>query len=150
MAGIEENKKLALAKIIDPMGKEELKVLKFYVGLLDKIDDPDAWYAFRKMISDSAHHLVLDVEMLMHLMPEPREAKETPRSELIDLMRDLDWAEEYEKEALRMYNEALPEVEDPYMKGTVRWIRDEEIRHVKIVRELKTLVEKKMAKAKKG
>ena len=65
-------------------------------------------------------------------------------------MRDLDWAEEYEKEALRMYNEALPEVEDPYMKGTVRWIRDEEIRHVKIVRELKTLVEKKMAKAKKG
>lgn len=35
--------KRALKKIVAPMGREELKVIKFYIELLDKVNDEDAW-----------------------------------------------------------------------------------------------------------
>jgi len=135
----------ALMGIVAPMGKEELKMIGLYLGLLDEIDDEEAWYLFRKMISESAHHLTLDTEMLLQLAPGERKGAAT-RAELEYLRGKLDLAEKGEQKAYDMYDRALAKMDDPYMKQTVRWIRDEEEKHVRMVRELKEIVTRKLSR----
>jgi len=138
--------KRALKKIIAPMGREELKLIKFYIGLLDKVDDEDSWYVFRRLISESAHHLTLDTEMVVRLAPGPRAKGKASKRGLELLLRELDKAERLELEAKKMYEDALPEMRDHYMYGTVAWIRDQEVVHARMVRELKGIAKVKLEK----
>ena len=145
----DEMKRRAMAKLVAPMGKEELVVLKKYVELLNEIDDEDAWGVFKRMIVDSSNHLRLDTEMLLKLAPgaqKPRVSKKEVQKDLERLLKELDVAEKLELAAQRMYERALPDLEDPYLRGTAAWIRDEEVKHVKLVQDLRERTKKKLAR----
>lgn len=84
--------------------------------------------------------------MLMRLAPGLREKGKASKRDWEFLLRELDKAEKLELEAKRMYEDALPEMRDHYMYGTVAWIRDQEAVHAKMVRELKGIVKGKLEK----
>jgi|GEM_PF-3422296 len=142
----EKRRQQALAKILAVIGREELKLISFYTKLLDSVNDEDAQYLFRKLINESSRHLTLDTEMMVQLAPRLKSRGKPSRAELEQLLKILDEAESLEAEALKMYNGALPELEDPYVRGTAMWIRDDELRHVKMVGELKEIIKRKIAR----
>jgi len=146
MVAVDAKRQEALAAIISSMGKEELKLVEEYMAMLEETDDEDAQYVFKKLISESTDHLMLDTKMLIRLSPEPQRWKKAPHEELKKLLKDLERAEKREKEALAMYEKALPKLDDPDLKGTVMFIRDQEITHVKLVQRLKELTKKKLGK----
>ena len=135
----------AIARIVAPMGGEEIAMLNFYIGLLGRVDDPDAASLFRRMIIESANHLRLDTEMMVKLAPAPAKTAPT-NAELWLLDQALEKAEEHEKRAYDMYDRALPKLDDPYLKQTARSIRDEEAKHLEMVKKLREMVKKRMGK----